>query len=500
MNRIVVQLGSSVAPNGDPFLSISLEEPSVFGSQTLPFLCSAADAEFAALRAAELASDSIKVAGGKLFKALADHPDIAGYLTTALQTGAGGRYPVFVEIATPAGAEALPWEALCTPTGEYLGLDERWAVARIVDPHVPGAPFYTLTPPLRVAAVLSCLGIPAAGELAALRAAVRRAGPEHVQLLVVASEEQLIVDLRAEMDAGTAPEVAAAELVPPDLEQLQQLVVAFGPHVLHLFCHGSLKGSPHIALARKSDWTAAAPTSGILAEARDFHGFTGKTDDLPWLVVLNCCEGAGVAAEPDSQSLALALAIEGIAPAVVGMREPVVSDTANVLTKTLYSKLFSDLAARIGAAGRAPQPLDWPCAVVAARDRLARVHDGVVLSEAAASTKEWTLPVMYVRPDEFRLQVVPVPEPAPPPVLPAPMPPVPPAPGGGDAAPPSVVDESNVTRATRLEIEALHTLLVSLPPDQAPELKAEADNRITELTATLRVDLPPSDAVAPATP
>ena len=107
---------------------------------------------------------------------MAAHPQIGPYLQTALQTAAGNRYPVFVEIATPAGAEALPWEALCSPEGDFLGLDERWSLARMVEPQAPAAPFYRLTPPIRIAAVLSCLGISAAGELEALRKAMRRLG------------------------------------------------------------------------------------------------------------------------------------------------------------------------------------------------------------------------------------------------------------------------------------------------------------------------------------
>ena len=75
MNRIVFQLGSSVAPNGEPFLSISLEEPPVFGSRAMPFTCQAGDPAFAALKAAVLAEDSIKLAGGKLFAAVWAHPD-----------------------------------------------------------------------------------------------------------------------------------------------------------------------------------------------------------------------------------------------------------------------------------------------------------------------------------------------------------------------------------------------------------------------------------------
>ncbi|HCU97016.1 MAG TPA: hypothetical protein DHU96_31610 [Actinobacteria bacterium] len=484
MNRIVFQLGSSVAPNGEPFLSISLEEPPVFGSRAMPFTCQAGDPAFAALKAAVLAEDSIKLAGGKLFAAVWAHPDVQQYLQTALQTAAGSRYPVYVEIATSAGAEALPWEALCSPNGDYLGLDERWALARIVEPAAEPPTFYTLTPPLRIAAVLSCLGISAVGELAALRQAVQQAGRDFARLLVIASEEQLISDLQDEITAGTAPEVAAVKLMPAELSALQTIVSDFRPHVLHLFCHGSIEGTPHVSLALKSDWEVPTPTSGLLAEARDFHGFTRNTDDLPWLVVLNCCEGAAVGAAADSQSLTLGVALQGIAAAVVGMREPVVSDTANLLTQTLYSKLLADIAARSGDAGQ--QPLDWARLVVAARDKLARIYDGMVLSEAAASTKEWTMPVVYVRPDVFQLRVERPPAPAPSDAVAPPPLPVPPS--GKTAA-----------RVARLEIEALRALLTSLPPDQAADLKAEAAARIEQLAQQIGLALPAPGLVPPAT-
>ena len=137
----------------------------------------------------------------------------------------------------------------------------------MVEPQAAAAPFYRLTPPVRIAAVLSCLGISAAGELEALREAMRAAGPDRAKLLVIASEEQLIIDLQAEIAAGTAPELARVELIPTELSVLQSTISGFGPHVLHFFCHGSLQGSPHVALALKSDWQAANATSGLLAEA-----------------------------------------------------------------------------------------------------------------------------------------------------------------------------------------------------------------------------------------
>jgi hypothetical protein len=50
-------------------------------------------------------------------------------------------------------------------------------------------------------------------------------------------------------------------------------------------------------------------------------------------------------------------------------------------------------------------PVDWPHLVVAAR-QVGPNASGLVRSEAAASTKEWTLPIVYVWPDEFDIQVL----------------------------------------------------------------------------------------------
>jgi CHAT domain len=469
MNRIVFQIRSALAPDGTEYVAMSLEEPTVFGSRDRPLGCTVDDPEFARLRGPVPAIGSIQAAGLRLYSSLAAHQDIAQYLQTALQTGAGQRYPVYVEIDTPGGPEGLPWEVLCSPHGDYLGLDERWALARMVDPRIGTGAFYALRPPLRIAALLSCLGISAAGELAALRESIQRQPAGEAELLVIASEEGLIQTLRQEMARGDAPEIAGVAVIPGDLEDLQTLVADFQPHVLHLFCHGSLDNGPHVQLARKTDWQTRQPTNGLTVEAHNFSAFTRATDDnLPWLVVLNCCEGAGAA--PDSQSLALTLAFEGVAPAVVAMREPVVGATANLVTTALYSRLLSEISDRIQAADRSAQTLDWAHLMAAVRDRIVR-QDGRPRKDAAASTKEWTLPVIYVGPEPFTLQMLPA---------------------AGAFFPNAITVNPDphlavMARAARLEIEALRTLLTSLPPGQAPDLHAEAEQRITDLTNELGV-------------
>lgn len=470
MNRIVVQLSNSKGPDGQPSVSLSLMPKDVDSEEVL-FSCSAAEDVFLATTKQVIDADSIRLAGCRLFSAVSMHPEIDLQLKAALANQ--GVNPVYVWFATKDGVERLPWEAMWAPSGEALGLDDRWAIGRMATAKAGASIFHTLEPPIRIVAVMSCLGITAAGELAALRKALK-AAPGLVELLVLASEEQLVVGLQAEIDAGTAPGVHV-EVIPSDLAVLQQKVKDFRPHVLHFFCHGSAAGGPHIQLAVKSDWEAAQPSGGLTAEAGQFRDFKRDGDDL-WIIVLNCCEGATPGPNADSQSLALALIREGHAPAVIAMREPVVNLVAESLTSSLYSKLLSDLVERLKAPG-APKPLDWARMIVAARDKLARSHDDMLLSQAAASTKEWTLPVVYVSPDEFHVQV------AQPPV-------VQPPPQGGRPTP------AEPDREARLEIEALQSLLRSLPPGQANELRSEAVARMQELATQLGIQLP-QDALDP---
>jgi hypothetical protein len=465
VSRIVFQLSNARESDGSPSVSIALVPKDVDSEEVL-FSCTAAEDVFMATAKQEIGADAIKLAGARLFSAVTEHPAIGDQLKAALLNQEES--PVYVWFATKDGVELLPWEAMCSPKGEFLGLDERWALGRMATAKAGSGMFHTLEPPVRIAAVLSCLTITAAGELAALRESLAVMAPGQVELLVVASEEEVVTTLQGEIAAGTATGIRV-EVIPSDLGELQTMVREFRPHILHFFCHGSVAGGPHIQLAVKSDWEAANPTGGLTAEAGQFKAFKRDGDEL-WLIVLNCCEGAAPSPTADAQSLALGLIREGHAPVVVAMREPVVNQVAESLTLGLYGKLLTEIGERLKTPGSPPAPLDWARMMVAARDKLARNHKDMLLSQAAASTKEWTLPVVYVRPDEFHLQVA-----------------APPA--GQFSAIPGGTDDRN--REARLEIEALQSLLRSLPPGQALELRADAVARMTELAAQLGIQLPP---------
>ncbi|MET8628445.1 CHAT domain-containing protein [Kitasatospora sp. NPDC004669] len=453
MTRLVFHLAGAVDFSEVRYVVISLEEPSVFNSMTRPFQCTGREEPFVVLRQDVIPTDATKAAGVKLFTEVTRHPELAQYLPAALQTQPPQRYPVFVELATEAGVEALPWEALCSPSGEFLGLDERWAVGRIVDSQAIDRPLWDFKPPLRVAAVMSCLGVPAYDEWRALKNAVM-SGPEvEVELLTVVSEPLLYTELsnlaRDQRQSAQFPHLSV-RMVPQELSELQEMVSRFGPHLLHFFCHGSTEGSPHIQLAVKSDWVSQSPANSLNIETREFKDFVGRTSDPPWLTVLNCCESAALGRSDNLHSLALGLVYQVGLPAVIGMREPIASTDASLFTGAFYKRLLTDFKARILRLPGSDEPIDWARFLVAARNSLAKKHKTMTLTQAASSTKEWTLPVVYMQRTPITFQIAP-----------------------------------SQTRRARLEIEALQGFLAQLPPSTPLSLREDAESQLRLLVSQL---------------
>lgn len=454
MSRVVFQL-AAFGDEGGPTPLVRLLEPVDDLALDTAFDCPAdAAAGQADVNARE---------GDRLYQALAAHQQLSDQLTVALNSH-DRRFPVYAEILPRSGADTLPWETLRFPgDGPYLALEDKYALARIVHTTEPPVPLYQLTPPLRIMALLSCLGLGAAAELNELRRAALDAGPGMAGLFVVVSEEELAVALQAEVDAGTAPEIAGVRLVPPDHHELVRMVNEFRPHVLHLFCHGSAEPVPHVRLALKQDWAAADPGIGLTLEKDQFAKFVWDTDGGPWLVVLNCCEGAATAGD-GAPSLARDLVTNGVAPAVVGMREPIRGAVANTLTQGLYGALLSELTVRITAGATLAAPLDWAALTVAARNRLVTtLGAGMPSTQARNQSREWTLPALYLRWEEFELQLTP---------------------GSPDRGP---SPDDPQARSWRLEVAALQSLLASLPEGQGQAFRDAATARIAELAELLGV-------------
>jgi hypothetical protein len=471
MNRVVFQLVGN-ALGGAQGVSISLEEPADLQALDQPFRVTP---EF---HAAMLPGDNgfVKKQGLALFEAVQAHPRVSAHLGTALSS-TDERYPVYVEIGPGSGVENFPWEALCSPDGIFLALDKKIALARLVRSRAPEVPFHELTAPIKIAAVLSCQGETAAHELAAIRDAARAAGPGLVKILLLSGEEGLIVQALADMDSGQAPELIAAELLPGTVSELGARIASFQPHILHFFCHGSATPTPRLQIARKDDFVPGAQASGLKLESSQFGEFRdiSKIGDRPWLVVLNCCEGGAADPASDARSLALDLTYDGVAAAVIGMREPVSPSVATLLTAKVYAALLGELAVRLTHPTAGVAALDWARLAVGARNALATdLHPGATLSEAAASTKEWTLPVVYLRPQQFWVQA-----PAAPAVL-------------DPDAPEALMAGSVEARTKRLEFTALLQTLDAMQEGQGGEFMALALARLKDLSKELGIDLPPA--------
>jgi CHAT domain-containing protein len=489
-HRLVFELSDSVAPDGSPLVEIALKEPRVWGSPRQPFPYRGNEPIFLGLATVPLADAALRTVGRTLYDAVAAHPPLADTFAEALRTQPPARYPLFVEIDSASQVESLPWEALCGADGTFLGLDERWAIGRMIDAARPPAAPRDLVLPMKITAVLSALHVPADQEWQALWDSIGTVPELPVELLVLASEDDL-----AETIAGVTPPAGVTvtvEQVPESTEALQARIRAFNPHVLHFFCHGSAgRRQPYLQVAVRSDWVTAT-THSLYLEAGQFRDLTERTSDRPWLLVLNCCESAAAGPRDNLQSLALMLVRDAALPAVVGMREPVSSIDASTFTRAFYTALLSEVDGRRAGTVPADEPLNWARYAVRARTTLLDRHQ-MPRTEAAESTREWTLPVVYLRPDPF-VVTVPAPAPAPPampPMSPPPMDAGPPLPGAAAGGRPGPApdppgpgdDDAEAGRTDRLEADLLHGLLTRLPPDTPADLLADIQTRLIALGA-----------------
>ncbi|WP_256840295.1 CHAT domain-containing protein [Ornithinimicrobium faecis] len=375
-------------------LGVQLREPPAFGRHAVELSLTPMAAPFQALHG-EPGANAVREAGRALFDALtSNNPDLRKHLEAALLVQPPDRCPVFVELTT-GGAESFPWEALCSQDGDFLGLDERWAVGRIVESISPLPATWFFEPPLRVAVVLSCLSVPAAPEWVALRAACE-AAQVPVELLVLVSEDSLHEEISA---AGL--DWVTVEFVSSTVAGIAQRLQPFNAHVLHLFCHGISTGtSPHLQVAVRSDWLTGTASS-LLVEAQDLRAFNPPVDSLPWLVVLNSCETAAAGGDESARSVALDLITTGGVPAVVGMREPIRSADAVLFTRAFYDQLLPEVAHLLDPAAEAA-PIEWARLVMGARAQIAEQYEP--LEAQRGTRKEWTLPVVYTRSASFQVQ------------------------------------------------------------------------------------------------
>jgi hypothetical protein len=272
----------------------------------------------------------------------------------------------------------------------FLTLDRRWPIGRMARRADSTTPIRLFTPPLRVMAILAAAGVEAKQEWAALQEAVQRAGFP-VALRVLVAEDELLE--RITNDHADGVDVTATYVPPGRLlfEDIRQ----FMPNVLHFFCHGDTEGDfAWLELATRSGWADAEDDAGIVkVQAQDF--LNDLYIESVWIVTLNCCKGAtDTASSRGPGSLVYSLVAHGF-PAAAGMREEVTEEEAHEFCRGFYPALF-ELLRPVMTPG-SQTTIEWACALYDPRRRLADLSGNV----DPATTRRWTIPVLYTRPDPF---------------------------------------------------------------------------------------------------
>lgn len=353
----------------------------------------------------DLQTDAAVLARGKMVRdALRQNQGISGALDQLSKALPNQVRPLFVMLR-PSDAERINWEMLCDGQDAFFALDERWPIARIIDPiNAPPRLPCELTTPVRVMAVISALGIrDQRKEWEQLRDAVNYARGQglKVKLKALIGDSALFKAIEQEIaqaKAAGAPgaddtEVGAIETTPT---RLTQRIREWGPNILHAFCHGRADaGGQALEFATANDhlqFAAKDPdtTAGSVVVSAQSLVTLGASLTNPWLMVLNCCSSgkAGVGL----QSMANQIVSRGF-PAVVAMMEPVAANDAYEFTRAFYPRVFDLLKTASDAlAHSASAPLEWTPAMHQVRCAIAEL-DG----REAENSPEWSLPVLYLR-------------------------------------------------------------------------------------------------------
>jgi hypothetical protein len=358
--------------------------------------CTADDKEFLTLRAQP---PSVRKAGRRLYEALAQNKFIEMLFLATEQPAPDESYPLFVRLDTP-DAEALPWEALCTPgPSHFRALDPnvRWPITRVaVPPRRPEPLVRVIGKELRLAVVLGAAGVSGVNEWTSISNAIATF-PSPVELLILVSEpaaRTAIQETQAQWQASGSLHHIEVEYI--EDSTLVPRLRAHLPNLVHFFCHGFADVTPLLELETLTDRRARRDRGSISIGSAHLDALCRRKS--LWAIVLNCCQGARAA--PQLYSMARELVIAGT-PTVVAMRESVEVIDANVFTQEFYAKLLPQLAQqfRKRSLGTTPEAFDemiWVRAVHYARQALVHMNPDTCAA--------WTYPVVYVHRDKLTLE------------------------------------------------------------------------------------------------
>lgn len=313
-------------------------------------------------------------------------------LALAQQNGAPSLTICF-RVGDPA-AHGLGWEAL-VGNNAFLALDERWPIARIArGGALEERPRRSYVSPLRLVCVLSAVQVDAMDEWNAIQAAVvqaRQIGLA-VKVSVFSGQEDVVTTITGLGDA----DITAQPVPPPGGPAgLVQAIEAQEPHLLHLFCHGTIvNGVRLLEIGTALDFDTDDGTSSVKVNVEELGRSVARAGT--WGVVLNTCRGAQ--ASDESLTHAEQLVSAGV-PVAVGMKRQVDVADAVAFTSAFYPQLFDSVGDTV-AKGSGEQSLNWADLLIRARRGLRDLHG------ADPDTNDsWTMPVLYGTPGGFALVV-----------------------------------------------------------------------------------------------
>lgn len=339
------------------------------------------------------APNAVRDRGRLVRDSLSSHPGVKTLLGQIYATAVGHSQPIFLMLSE-SEAEQISWEALCDLNDQFVALDPRWPIGRIIDPATaPPRPPAVMKLPVRMMALISAFGIKTQlKEWQMLRDCVTAAKAQGlpVSLKVMVGDPAVHHAITADIAAAGLGdvEVGPIEKLPT---RLVQSILDWSPNILHCFCHGrSEPANQSIELASALDYEDTTATEGsVKVSVGQLQALSSQLQN-PWLLTLNVC-ASGQAAK-GLQSMAHQVVAAGF-PAAVAMLEPVDASDAYEFTRAFYRSVFAGLA-RAAADLKLQSRVffEWADSMVYARTAICEQHEG-----DAPNAREWVLPLLYVR-------------------------------------------------------------------------------------------------------
>ena len=336
----------------------------------------------------------IRQAGEKLRDDLLRHSGISLELAAWLGAADKPYRPIHLELESLA-ADNLPWEALVDGLGDFLALDQKCPVARVLAAERQDKPNRNAVfiPPLRIACVLGAWW-DNGGTLEQ-----RNEWTSFANALGTADAADLKIDVRvfgcdqqleAEVNASSRQGVRVTwQPIVGNAADFSAAIRSFRPNMLHIFAHGVADEQPFVAISNVAD-VDAGQSASILLGAKEIRQ-EGDPDENIWAISLNSCETAAITRQ--ARSLAAQLVRFGF-PAVIGMRETVATLQARLVTEHFFKAVFKRLKDLLPGQ---QQSVEWACFLQGVRMQLA----GNAIN--AKNTKHWLVPILYARTDPFTI-------------------------------------------------------------------------------------------------